>query len=81
MGTPQGGVISPLLPNLYLHWSDKVFHREGGSAHWAKARQVRYADDFVVLARYQSSFNEGGLRIENKESVTRIKVYPSFFLS
>ncbi len=53
-GTPQGGVISPLLANLYLHWFDKVFHAPGGPAHWAKAKLVRYADDFVVLARYQS---------------------------
>jgi RNA-directed DNA polymerase len=53
-GTPQGGVISPLLANLYLHWFDTVFHRPGGPAHWAKAKLVRYADDFVVLARYQS---------------------------
>ena len=53
-GTPQGGVISPLLPNLYLHWFDKVFHDQRGPAHWAKAKLVRYADDFVVLARYQS---------------------------
>jgi len=53
-GTPQGGVISPLLANLYLHWFDKVFHASGGPAHWAKAKLVRYADDFVVLARYQS---------------------------
>lgn len=52
-GTPQGGVISPLLANIYLHWFDKVFHRSGGPAHWAKAKLVRYADDFVVLARYQ----------------------------
>jgi RNA-directed DNA polymerase len=52
-GTPQGGVISPLLSNLYLHWFDKVFHRASGPAHWANARLVRYADDFVVLARYQ----------------------------
>jgi len=52
-GTPQGGVISPLLANLYLHWFDKVFHRQDGPAHWAKARLVRYADDFVILARYQ----------------------------
>jgi RNA-directed DNA polymerase len=51
-GTPQGGVISPLLANLYLHWFDKAFQREDGPAHWAKARLVRYADDFVVLARY-----------------------------
>lgn len=38
---------------IYLHWFDKVFHRADGPAHWAKARLVRYADDFVVLARYQ----------------------------
>jgi RNA-directed DNA polymerase len=53
-GTPQGGVISPLLANLYLHWFDKVFHRASGPAHWAGAKLVRYADDFVVLARYVS---------------------------
>jgi len=52
-GTPQGGVISPLLANLYLHYFDKVFHAPGGPAHWAKAKLVRYADDFVVLARHQ----------------------------
>jgi RNA-directed DNA polymerase len=53
-GTPQGGVISPLLANLYLHWFDKRFYGGDGPAHWAKAKLVRYADDFVVLARYQS---------------------------
>jgi RNA-directed DNA polymerase len=53
-GTPQGGVISPLLANIYLHWFDKTFHRNTGPASWAKARLVRYADDFVVMARYQS---------------------------
>lgn len=53
-GTPQGGVISPLLSNIYLHWFDKVFHRPDGPAQWAKAKLVRYADDFVVMARHQS---------------------------
>jgi RNA-directed DNA polymerase len=52
-GTPQGGVISPLLANIYLHWFDKQFHGAKGPARWANARLVRYADDFVVLARYQ----------------------------
>jgi RNA-directed DNA polymerase len=52
-GTPQGGVISPLLANIYLHWFDKAFYSSRGPAHWAKARLVRYADDFVILARYQ----------------------------
>ena len=53
-GTPQGGVISPLLSNIYLHWFDKVFYRPEGPGQWANAKLVRYADDFVVLARYQS---------------------------
>jgi len=53
-GTPQGGVISPLLSNIYLHWFDKVFHRPEGPGQWANAKLVRYADDFVVLARRQT---------------------------
>jgi RNA-directed DNA polymerase len=50
-GTPQGGVISPLLANIYLHWFDEVFHRKGSAAQKAGAVLVRYADDFVVLAQ------------------------------
>ncbi len=41
-GTPQGGVISPLLSNLYLHWFDKQFHRADGPSQWAKALVERY---------------------------------------
>ena len=51
-GTPQGGVLSPLLANLYLHWLDKLFHAEGGPGHFANARLIRYADDFVIIAKY-----------------------------
>jgi RNA-directed DNA polymerase len=51
-GTPQGGVISPLLSNLYLHWFDRRFYLPEGPGRWANARLVRYADDFVVLARF-----------------------------
>jgi RNA-directed DNA polymerase len=51
-GTPQGGVISPLLANLYLHWFDVQFHHASGPGSWANARLVRYADDFVIMARY-----------------------------
>lgn len=58
-GTPQGGVISPLLSNIYLHWFDKLFRRKDGPAHWANAKLVRYADDFVVLARYVGPQLEG----------------------
>lgn len=54
-GTPQGGVISPLLANLYLHWFDKIFNGTNGPRQWANARIVRYADDFVIMARYMGS--------------------------
>jgi RNA-directed DNA polymerase len=52
-GTPQGGVISPLLANIYLHEMDKAFYEEEeGPYQVAQARLVRYADDFVILARH-----------------------------
>lgn len=44
-GTPQGGVISPLLSNIYLHAFDRAFVARGIGT------LVRYADDFVVLCR------------------------------
>ncbi len=50
-GTPQGGVISPLLSNLYLHWFDELFHRANGPVQWAGAKLVRYADDCAPRAQ------------------------------
>ena len=47
-GTPQGGVISPLLANLYLHLLDRIWERHGLERKYA-ARLVRYADDIVLL--------------------------------
>lgn len=61
-GTPQGGVISPLLANLYLHWFDKVFHQKGGPREQINARLIRYADDFVILMRYRSIRTEEFVR-------------------
>lgn len=46
LGTPQGGVISPLLANIYLHSFDKMFQESG-----IPGTLVRYADDFVLLVR------------------------------
>jgi len=51
-GVPQGGVISPILSNLYLHWFEKRFYGPKGPGTWAMAEIVRYADDFVIMARY-----------------------------
>ena len=55
-GTPQGGVISPLLANLYLHWLDQTWDRRkfGERAH--DAHLVRYADDFVILCKERPDF-------------------------
>jgi RNA-directed DNA polymerase len=58
-GTPQGGVLSPLLANVYLHWFDHLFQRWDGPAQWAKAILVRYADDLVALACYISPQMQG----------------------
>ena len=49
-GTPQGGVISPLLSNIYLHLMDRIWQRHD-MARRLQATLVRYADDFVVLCR------------------------------
>lgn len=50
-GTPQGGVISPLLANIYLHELDKRWQEPGGLGERYGAKLVRYADDFVIVAR------------------------------
>ena len=49
-GTPQGGVISPLLSNLYLHILDRIWERKNLQQR-VGARIVRYADDIVILCR------------------------------
>ena len=49
-GTPQGGVISPLLSNLYLHILDRIWERHNLQQRLG-ARIVRYADDIVILCR------------------------------
>lgn len=49
-GIPQGGVISPLLANLYMNRYLQAFRQAGLERHYG-ARLVNYADDFVVLCR------------------------------
>ena len=79
-GTPQGGVISPLLANLYLHWFDALFCGPQGPACWAGAKLVRYADDMVILARewsaelteYVESKLEGKFGLEINREKTRV---------
>ena len=55
MGTPQGGVISPLLANIYLHEFDKFWAQQIR----VKGKLVRYADDFVIMFRTQKEAELG----------------------
>ncbi len=54
-GTPQGGVISPLLANIYLHYTlDLWFQRRFHKTCTGTARLIRYADDFVVCFKQEA---------------------------
>jgi RNA-directed DNA polymerase len=53
-GSPQGGVISPLLANVFLHYVlDTWFRREVQPRLRGRAHLIRYADDFVILFRHE----------------------------
>lgn len=54
-GTPQGGVISPLLANIYLNYMDTVWEKQ--FSHLGKI--IRYADDFVIVCRTRREALEG----------------------
>jgi len=59
VGTPQGGVISPLLSNIYLHVLDTLWTRHSAPL----GTLVRYADDFVVMCRTRSECQQAEERI------------------
>lgn len=53
-GTPQGGVISPVLANIYLHYTlDLWFERVVKPRQQGRCRMIRYADDFVACFEYR----------------------------
>jgi group II intron reverse transcriptase/maturase len=51
VGTPQGGVISPLLANIYLHLLDKIVNKATSDFCQQGIKIIRYADDFVLMGR------------------------------
>jgi group II intron reverse transcriptase/maturase len=67
-GTPQGGVISPLLANIYLHELDREWQLD--CQHLGVL--VRYADDFVVLCQRESQATEALRRL--REIFARLKL-------
>lgn len=71
-GTPQGGVISPLLSNIYLHVLDRVWTRR--CAHLGNL--VRYADDFVVMCGNAHDCEEAQRRIEHVLGRLGLKLHP-----
>jgi group II intron reverse transcriptase/maturase len=71
-GTPQGGVISPLLANIYLHaldreWEDRWKHM---------GLLVRYADDFVVMCGTEAKAKEARRRIEGILGALSLTLHP-----
>lgn len=50
-GTPQGGVISPLLANIYMHLVDRIVNNAKKLFSKAGIKMVRYADDFILIGK------------------------------
>lgn len=69
-GSPQGGVISPLLSNIYLHQFDRVMIERG-------YRLVRFADDWVILCKLERKA-ERALEVAKQilEGQLKLKVHP-----
>jgi len=72
LGSPQGGVISPLLANIYLDVLDRLWERE--SRHLGQL--VRYADDAVVLCRTRADAEEALLRLGRIMDRLSLKLHP-----
>lgn len=51
-GTPQGGVISPLLANIYMDLLDRIVNKVNGYFDKQGIRMIRYADDFILMAKH-----------------------------
>ena len=71
-GTPQGGVISPLLANIYLHVLDEVWTKH--CAHLGEL--VRYADDFVVMCRNGTDCEQAKERVEHVLGKLGLTLHP-----
>lgn len=71
-GTPQGGVISPLLANIYLNVLDRVWERR----YRYLGILIRYADDFVVLCRRESQAREAKRQVERILGRLGLELHP-----
>ncbi|PCC72046.1 Group II intron, maturase-specific domain [Nannocystis exedens] len=71
-GTPQGGVISPLLANIYLHAFDRAWEAEGSHL----GLLVRYADDLVIMCRRQSAAKAAMQKARELLARLRLELHP-----
>ena len=71
-GTPQGGVISPLLSNIYLHVLDEMWTRHSAPL----GMLVRYADDFVVMCATRKDVRAGRAAHPGDPGATRARAAP-----
>jgi RNA-directed DNA polymerase len=71
-GTPQGGVISPLLSNIYLHVLDVLWTRHSAPL----GTLVRYADDFVVMCRTRSECEQAEARVRQILARLGLELHP-----
>lgn len=72
IGSPQGGVISPLLANIYLDYLDTLWEKY--YKHLGKL--VRYADDFVIISRSSKDINHAYKAIEKIFGILELKLHP-----
>ena len=72
-GSPQGGVVSPLLSNIFLHELDRQWCRADGSSVGA-VRLVRYADDMVLLARSAEEADEAWIQFQRHVDDLRLTI-------
>ena len=76
-GTPQGGVISPLLANIYLHYTlDLWFTRKYLKSCHGEARLIRYADDFVVCFQQEADAKHFLIEMEQRLKQFGLEVAP-----
>ena len=77
MGTPQGGVISPVLANIYLHYSlDLWFERVFRKTCSGYARLIRYADDFVACFKQKEDARRFREELEGRLAVFGLEISP-----
>ena len=76
-GTPQGGVISPLLANIYLHYTlDIWFEKRIKRSSQGYARLIRYADDYVACFQYSQDAKQFREAMEVRLNQFHLEVAP-----